>query len=137
MSKSTLFFICFILFSLYGCGGGGGSSSESEAPTIDITGSWYGFWYSAYSDGGEILLNLSQNGSKASGTATISGSPCFSGGSVSGAISGNNFAGSVRAGGIRVDINFTVTNDQMNGTYSVISGGACTGDYGTLSAAIQ
>lgn len=136
MVKSTLFLICFILLLLSACGGGGGSSSD-EAPTIDLTGSWYGFWASAYGDGGEIVLSFTQNGSTASGTTTFSGSPCFAGGSVSGAVAGNNFAGSLRAGGIRVDVNLTVTNNQMNGTYSVISGGACTGDSGTLSAVLQ
>ena len=67
---------------------------------------------------------------------SFTASPCFSGASVTGNVSGANLNGSLQAGGIQVNISATVSgvgNDMMNGTYHAVSAGACTGDTGTVT----
>jgi hypothetical protein len=50
-------------------------------------------------------------------------------------VNGNSWQGSVSVpGGGRIDLNAAVQNNALTGTYSVVSGGACTGDTGTFSA---
>jgi hypothetical protein len=82
-----------------------------------------------------MFLSLTQAGSMVSGQLTFTGSLCFSGGQISGVVSGNTLSGSLRAGSIRVDIDATITGNRMNGTYDTVNAGACTGDTGTFSAA--
>jgi hypothetical protein len=71
------------------------------------------------------------------GQVSFGGSPCFSGGAISGSICGDTFTGALSAGGIDVKLSATVTGTQMNGSYNTVSAGACTGDTGTFSAALS
>lgn len=120
---------------LGGCGGGGGGSKASP-PTVNVSGNWSGSWLSSngVSGGAITFLPLMQNGSMLSGQINFTGSPCFSGGALSGVVSGSGFTGSLTAGSIRVDVDGTVTGNQMNGTYDTVNAGACTGDTGTFTA---
>lgn len=136
MKKLTLLLsmlIFFLNFIPFGCSGGGDSS---KPPTVNVTGNWSGSWNSGNGiDGGAVSLALTQNGSDFSGTITISGSPCFSAGNISGTVSGNNItSGAVFTGSLRVDFDGTVVGNDINGSYAVINGGACTGDSGTWMA---
>jgi len=74
-----------------------------------------------------------QGDAEVTGQISFTNSPCFSGGDLSGQVSGNRLTGSLTAGSIRVDFDGTVTGDQLNGTYDTINAGACTGDTGTFS----
>lgn len=127
---------------LGGCGGDGDGDGSSAPPTVNVTGNWSGSWRSStrveYA-GNITFLPLTQTGSMLSGQIRFTGSlvvSCFSGGalSVSGVLSGNSFTASLTAGGIRVDVDGSVTGNQMSGTYTVNAGGVCTGDTGTFSA---
>lgn len=120
--------------ALGGCGGGGGGGSS--APTVDVTGSYTGRWESSDGNGGGAIqfLSLVQSAGAVSGQLSFSNSPCFSGGAVSGVVSGDQFSGSLTAGNIRVDFEATVTGNQMNGTYDTVNAGACTGNQGTFTA---
>jgi len=106
------------------------------APSVDLTGTWSGSWQSVNGiDAGPLSADLAQNGSTVSGSITFGGSPCFSQGTFSGTVSGNSVQGAMFAGAVRVDIDAAGTASAMNGPYSVVSGGACTGDTGTFSLA--
>jgi hypothetical protein len=69
-----------------------------------------------------------------SGTASVSGSTCFTTGNVSGTVSGNGVTfGVAFPGSQQVNYNGTLTGSgSVNGQYSV-SGGFCTGDTGNWS----
>ena len=125
---------CIIVALVFtGCDGGGGD--DCETATVNITGTWSGTWQSGGGGGGNLtFVSLLQTDSMVTGSVSFTGSPCFSGGAVSGEVCGDTFIGSLRAGNISVDFDVTVTGDQMNGTYDVDNAGACTGDTGTISA---
>lgn len=98
-----------------------------------ITGNWSGSWASNFGMGGDIEFAPQQSGTAVTGNATMTGSPCFSGGSVTGTVSGASVAIGVLAGaGQQVDLAGTVAPDgtAMGGNYTV-SGGLCDGDSGT------
>jgi len=112
-----------------GCGDG-----EKEPPTVDVTGSWAGTWLSETGMGGDVTAVLTQAGADVDGTMTISGSPCFSVGNVSGTVSGNRVStGAMFSGDTRVNFEGTVVGDQISGSYDTVRAGACTGDTGTFS----
>lgn len=97
-----------------------------------FSGKWIGSFVSgAVPQAGGLYLQLADDGSRLTGDVAIEGSDCLSGGLFTGTVSGNNFSGSLRAGGIRVDLDGTRSSAGINGTYRVINGGACTGDFGT------
>ena len=105
----------------------------------NLTGTWVGFWDSdepGYSGG--VTLNLVQEGSTISGTATITNSYCISGGTISGNVEGSIVTFgvvSVTEGG---DIYFSgaFTSTTMSGAYGVTSG-ECEGDSGSFSLTKQ
>ena len=98
-------------------------------PQNALTGSWAGTWVS-----GEYLVlfgklsaNLSQSGSNITGTASFTGSACFSSGSIIGTITGNTLSGSIALGGsqtlsITAIVNAAATS--INGNYT-LRGGSC------------
>lgn len=128
--KSFLVFAVMVA-GLSACGGDSGSCGP---PTVDVTGTWTGSWVSQNAfDGGSATLAANQTDGAVVGTASFSGSPCFSGGSFRGTVCGNEACGSLTSGGIRVDVCLGVIGDNANGTYNTISAGLCTGDRGTIS----
>jgi hypothetical protein len=46
---------------------------------------------------------------------------------------GQQLSGSATAGAIRIDLSASWIHGELDGTYQVISGGACTGDTGTFA----
>lgn len=108
------------------------SSDSYQAPSVDMSGNWSGSWISSNGiDRGTMLMSLMQNGSNLSGTGIIDSSPCFSSGNISGIVSKNNMASAILSGSLRIDFNGTMVENNMNGSYDVINGGACTGNSGT------
>jgi parallel beta-helix repeat protein len=113
-----------------GCGGGGSGSPSAAS----VAGEWNGAWLSANGiDNGAFSLSLNQSGASVGGQASFDGSSCFSGGVFSGSVSGAALHGSVADAVVRVTVDASITGSAMNGTYSVPSGGACTGDSGTFA----
>jgi hypothetical protein len=128
MKKSFFFLALVFLLLILSCGGGGGNSSSGGSSTNTLNGSWSGTWQSSkYGNLGAITATFNQSGSSFTGTAVITNSPCFSGGTISGSISGNNISFSAPYG----NFSGNFTDSSMSGTYNVTSG-ACTGDTGTF-----
>ncbi len=117
---------------------GDGDSGSSSPPTVDVTDTWTGSWFSRNGvNGGSATLNATQSGASVTGSVSFSGSPCFASGAFSGSVSGNTVRGSITAGGIRVDVALTITGNSASGTYNSVSAGNCTGDSGTISLTTQ
>jgi uncharacterized protein (TIGR03437 family) len=125
--------------------GGGASNSAlftvNGPPTASLTGTWTGAWGSipvpsAY---GPLSATLTQTGTGVTGTVTLTDSPCFTVGSVSGSITGDtvSFNGSFP---VQQQVAFSATLDSsansLTGTYEV-STGACLGDFGVFTAKKQ
>jgi hypothetical protein len=131
-ARSSPEWLAFILGGMLfssSCGGDG-----REPPTVDVTGSWAGTWLSGTGMGGDVTAVLTQTGADVDGTMTITDSPCFSVGNVSGTVSGNRVStGAMFSGDIRVNFEGTVVGDEISGTYDAVRAGACTGDTGTFS----
>ena len=108
------------------------SSDSYEVPSVDMSGNWSGSWISGNGiERGNLSMSLIQNESNLSGTVIINGSPCFSAGNISGIVSRNNMASAILSGDLRIDFSGTMVGNNINGSYAVINGGACTGDSGT------
>jgi uncharacterized protein (TIGR03437 family) len=104
-----------------------------------LIGAWQGTWASSEYLGvfGLLSANLIQSGSTLTGTASFSGSPCFSGGTVAGTVSGSYLSASLDVGeGQTVSLSATInpTDTSINGSYT-LTGGSCapSGDSGTFS----
>ncbi len=111
-----------------------GDSTSSTEPTAPLAGVWRGTWTSETGVSGSMTVTIQQSGSALAGDLAFSGSPCFASGRFAGTVTGRDFAGSVTAGAIRIDMSATVTGAAYAGTYTAVSAGACTGDTGTFSA---
>ncbi len=115
-----------------GCGAAG-----VPTPIIDLTGNWSGTWASSRGSTGGVDAQISQSGSSLTGMVTVTGSPagCFTSGSISGNVSGQqvNFSGTVSGGGQQINFSGTISGQGtiISGTYSV-SGGLCNGDTGSF-----
>lgn len=136
--------VLLFAFLLIGCGGGGENPAEPSG--LDVTGNWSGTWTSYNNvDSGTVLATLSQSSilydygtfATVEGTATVSGSPCFSIVSVIGTIW--NYGDAYGSAGLSLSsgdttINFNasiVVPGSMSGGYAV-AGGACDGDAGKM-----
>jgi hypothetical protein len=86
------------------------AASRTSAPTVDVTGVWYGAWYHA-SAAGHLRLTLQQNGSQVTGEVDSG----YGGnrGQVIGDVAGNWFTW--RASYSRVYRVLQVTGDHMFG----------------------
>jgi hypothetical protein len=132
----VLLVIASLTMVLASCGGGGGGGGGGAA-TIDATGTWTGSWQSSNGiNSGQLDVTITQTGNTITGSISFTGSPCFAGGPLTGFVNGANITGMLSAGGIQVNIAGAVsgvTQDDLNGTYNVVSAGACTGDTGTAT----
>jgi len=110
-------------------------ATVTPTPTpVNVAGKWSGSWRSYRGRGGSLTASLTHSGATVDGTNRFSGSPCFSGGTVSGTVVGNSWSGSITASkNARVDLSPTASGNQTNGTYFVASDGICPGDAGTFT----
>jgi uncharacterized protein (TIGR03437 family) len=104
-----------------------------------LSGTWQGTWTSSQFSGlsGVLAANLTQSGTRLTGTVLFGGSPCFVGGTVTGTVSGSALTASINLGGgqtIALSANAIATATTINGTYT-LQGGSCApnGDTGTFS----
>jgi hypothetical protein len=128
-------------------GGGGGGGGESPPPSTpaavtSLTGTWRGIWTDNSPNGGsgEVLLNLTQNGSALTGTVTVPSDSCLpANSSVTGTYSGNNVSLTIQSGSESVTVNGTADTSTMtmNGSWTYTASGAdCAGDAGIFSCTL-
>jgi hypothetical protein len=108
------------------------ASCTSDSEWCSLSGKWQGQWTSQSGLAGSLQSTLSQRGSDVTGTVAFGGSPCFDAADVSLVQAGQQISGSATAGAMRVDMGASWVEDHLEGTYTVISGGVCSGDTGTF-----
>lgn len=137
-SVLTTFAVLAVLVTNMACGGSKSPTTPSPS-SPNLSGSWRGTWQSARGPSGSVTASLTHTGSSLTGTASLTGSPCFTSGTVSGTVAGGSVTIGVAFPGSH-QVNFTGTADStggsMNGQYAV-TGGACSGDAGTWSMTKQ
>ncbi len=121
-------------FALAACGGCGGSSQSAQV--LNLGGFWQTSTISALGYDTFLAGNLTQTGSRISGTLTIYGSPCATSGTLTGTISGSTVTMSLTEGLQIASLTGTATSDgnSITGTYQTPSGGCTNGDSGTFTA---
>jgi hypothetical protein len=108
-------------------------SIESPSPTgedvelTDLSGSWSGTWANTTPDQatGTFEIEWDQQGDALVGTITIDGTPCLSGGEITGRVNGPQIEFGVVSG--EVEVSYTGVYDgqiSMSGTYSTSCGDA-------------
>jgi hypothetical protein len=132
--KPVLIFGCLLL--LGGCAAG-------PMPSAPLTGAWAGDWESLSwitpRPGGQFTANLTQSGDSVSGTATLTGSPCFTDLTVSGTATGGLYVQFVlwliTGNQRRIRVDGWLSGNILRGNYTVLSTGTqCDGDFGTVTA---
>jgi hypothetical protein len=73
---------------------------------------------------GTFTIDFEQDGSALSGTISIEGTPCLTGGSISGTVVGNEIEFGAVEGEVEVDYRGSVAGDTMGGTWSTDCGDA-------------
>lgn len=104
------------------------SSSETGDPTPegDLSGKWSGTWANSTPDTstGTFELTWQQNGTALIGTIVIDGTPCLSGGAVTGKLRGSLISFGVVSGQVEVNYAGTFSGDTMSGSYATSCGNA-------------
>jgi hypothetical protein len=110
--------------------------APSSAPTaLGLGGKWSGTWTdtSPDSSSGTFSLTWAQTGSTLAGTIKVSGTPCLSGGTVTGTINGGTISFGAVSGQVKVTYDGSITGaGKMGGTYSASS--ACASAKGNWTA---
>jgi len=98
--------------------------TPSPPPLPNISGTWSGSWSSVLpSIFGSVSATFMQSGSDVTGTMTISGSPCFENGTVTGTVIDDQLStGVLLEGGQTVNFSATISGVEMAGEYQVVSG---------------
>ncbi len=110
--------------------------TPTQANTGGISGIWNGQWANQTPDTatGTFSVQLIQQGSTLTGNISIVGTPCLTGGSVTGTINGSAINFGVVEGQVTVNYTGTITgSNTMSGTYATNCGNA----YGDWQATKQ
>jgi hypothetical protein len=99
-------------------GGGGGSTASA------LAGTWTGTWTNTSGDAasGSFQIDWTQQGSKLAGTIAITGTPCLTGGHITGTVRGSAIDFGVVSGTYQVDYKGSVSGADMSGSYSTDCG---------------
>lgn len=106
------------------------SAPSEEAPEdIDLSGTWAGTWANTTPDQstGTFTIEWEQGlASDLEGTITITGTPCLTGGKISGSLKGQDITFGAVQGAVEVAYEGSVNGDgsSMSGTYSTSCGNA-------------
>ena len=100
-----------------------------------LAGTWIGHWANTVPDqaAGTFQLHWTQSGATLAGTIVIGGTPCLSGGTITGHVSGSTITFGAVHGSVTVTYTGTVAGKSMHGTYATGCGHA----QGTWSATHQ
>ena len=102
-------------------------ASPSPKPTQGrIAGTWNGTWAGVTypTTAGAFTVVFAQSGNQLTGSITISGTPCLTGGSISGTVSGDVIAFGAVQGEVTVLYDGAISGDTMAGTWSTDCGNA-------------
>ncbi|MEA2556202.1 MAG: hypothetical protein QOI60_1533 [Actinomycetota bacterium] len=99
---------------------GGGDGSTASA----LAGRWKGTWTNTSGDAasGSFQIDWTQHGSKLAGTIAITGTPCLTGGHITGTVKGSAIDFGVVSGTYQVDYKGSLSGADMSGSYSTDCG---------------
>ena len=102
------------------------SPTTAQQGSGGVSGIWNGQWANETPDNatGTFSWQLSQQGSTLTGNISIVGTPCLSGGSVTGSVNGTSINFGVIEGEVTVNYAGTISGDTMSGYYSTSCGKA-------------
>lgn len=107
------------------------SAPPTAAPTTPpvpagLAGTWSGSWANQTPDRstGGFTLTWAQNGATLTGSITITGTPCLTGGSITGSVNGSTITFGAVNGEVTVRYVGTVSGTTMSGTYATDCGQA-------------
>ncbi len=97
----------------------------SEAPT-DLNGTWVGTWQNSTPDtsAGTFQITWARKGKTMAGTIKIDGTPCLTGGTITGTLSGDKIAFGAVSGQVEVSYTAPIAGSRMSGTYATNCGEA-------------
>ena len=91
-----------------------------------LSGTWSGHWANSVPDQstGSFTISWTQSGDQLSGTIVINGTPCLTGGSITGTVHGSSITFGAVHGEVSVDYTGAVAGNTMSGTYATDCGHA-------------
>jgi hypothetical protein len=91
-----------------------------------LSGTWTGTWANSVPDHstGAFTVVWTQSGANLSGTITITGTPCLTGGSITGTVGGSTISFGAVNGQVHVDYTGVISGSTMAGTYATDCGNA-------------
>ena len=107
--------------------GASASTAASAAPATPsapavpgLAGTWDGTWKNTTPDQstGTFVLTWTQNGSALTGSIVVKGTPCVTGASITGSVSGSSISFGVVSGQIKIAYDGTISGTTMKGTYA-------------------
>ncbi len=106
----------------------GATGTTTSPPDLGagLSGTWSGTWKNTTPDKaqGTFKLTWQQSGSVLTGTITIAGTPCLTGGHITGALNGSTISFGVVKGAVEVAYTGSVSGTTMSGTYATSCGSA-------------
>jgi hypothetical protein len=108
------------------------ASTPSSAPTaLGLGGQWSGIWKDTSPDtsSGTFSLSWIQTGNNLAGSITVKGTPCLSGGTVTGTINGSSISFGAVSGQVKITYDGSISGNKMQGTYSAPTCGNAKGDW--------
>lgn len=101
--------------------GSAACATTQAPPSVDVSGKWLGTWTSLQptGDGGQIQMEITQTGSRYTGTILVTGGANDPTGLTEGFVTGNQVEIAVPAG---MTGRLTVNGDEMTGTIAGMSG---------------
>lgn len=102
------------------------TSHTAGSAAAALSGTWKGDWENTSPDSsrGTFTIQWQQLGTGLTGTITVNGTPCLTGGSISGSVSGDHIDFGVVTGQAQVVYTGSVNGTKMSGTYSTSCGNA-------------
>jgi hypothetical protein len=93
------------------------------ATALGLGGQWTGTWRDTSPDtsSGSFSLTWVQTGNTLAGTITVKGTPCITGGTVTGTINGSAISFGAVSGQVKIAYDGSIAGSKMQGTYSAPS----------------
>ena len=102
------------------------TGTQTPATTANLSGTWLGTWQNKTPDAasGTLQIQWVQQGPALSGSITIAGTPCLTGGKIAGALNGNRISFGAVQGQVQVAYTGIVSGATISGTYATPCGQA-------------
>lgn len=110
------------------------ASATASAVAPGLGGTWDGTWKDTTPDqsNGTFVITWTQNGNVLSGNIVVNGTPCLSGGKITGAVNGSTISFGAVSGATTIAYDGAISGNTMKGTYAAAA--SCASAKGTWEA---